>query len=484
MKNPSFWIGAMLITGIVGLVIVPSTYADQAQSVAVDAVRPPLFASDSGLSEAIRYRPEKIAGHAPSDPLLLLPVKVGGWWGYADRRGSLIVAPTYEWVDHFEPFTEYRRRREMKSWRTRVVANGRTSILCYAINKEDRDNSVNDLYTLQTHVPSSSGSVDWAGRFSDDHALVANRVGQDVRVWAIRDNGELVWETGRDTVGEISDHRVALKRSGHFFYLDLRADIEFTAPVFTQAGPFREGVAIVRNAQGQTAVIDVRGEVVFLDARNEIESLREFRDGLAPVKAGGKWGYLDKRFRIAIPPRFESAEPFFGGVAVVKENGQWGLLNKAGRIVPLPGYDRVTWGGDTATLSDDAASRREYAKNPRWIVWRDGKAGYIDRRGKEVVPVQFTDAHPYHRGAARVACPPSFGYIDVGGRVLWDPLWVEQTGVRGLELRPTPPAQAWTGVAEPGGDRPPAPYPLFEPEGRVVSIDALGSEPWHVPDQD
>ncbi len=42
-----------------------------------------------------------------------------------------------------------------------------------------------------------------------------------------------------------------------------------------------------------------------------------FREGLAPVRENGTWGYIDEKGKIVIAPRFVWAKPFGGGKAEV-----------------------------------------------------------------------------------------------------------------------------------------------------------------------
>ncbi|MEI6218409.1 MAG: WG repeat-containing protein, partial [bacterium] len=43
-----------------------------------------------------------------------------------------------------------------------------------------------------------------------------------------------------------------------------------------------------------------------------------FREGLAAVKMGGKWGYIDRSGKEVIYPYFDAAGEFWEGLAVVK----------------------------------------------------------------------------------------------------------------------------------------------------------------------
>ena len=61
-----------------------------------------------------------------------------------------------------------------------------------------------------------------------------------------------------------------------------------------------------------------------------------FRDGLCRFWAEGKYGYADTRCRVAISPTFDDAKSFANGVAAVKDGqGKWGYIDKEGnQIIP------------------------------------------------------------------------------------------------------------------------------------------------------
>jgi hypothetical protein len=76
-----------------------------------------------------------------------------------------------------------------------------------------------------------------------------------------------------------------------------------------------------------------------------------FVEGRARTQVDGKIGYLDRKLRVAIPPRYDWGFPFEHGKAVVcsgcalrpdggehqlVEGGMWGIVDRSGReIVPL-----------------------------------------------------------------------------------------------------------------------------------------------------
>jgi len=53
-----------------------------------------------------------------------------------------------------------------------------------------------------------------------------------------------------------------------------------------------------------------------------------FSQGLAAVKIGDKWGYIDKTGKFVIQPQFNYAQSFSEGLAAVKIGGKWGYISR------------------------------------------------------------------------------------------------------------------------------------------------------------
>ncbi|MEL6347933.1 MAG: WG repeat-containing protein [Myxococcota bacterium] len=64
---------------------------------------------------------------------------------------------------------------------------------------------------------------------------------------------------------------------------------------------------------------------------DRVDGYRVFQD-----TASGRWGYLNAKFQIAIPPQFDSADDFSHAHAVVRQHGRCTLINTEGK--PIGGY--------------------------------------------------------------------------------------------------------------------------------------------------
>ncbi|QOY89865.1 WG repeat-containing protein [Paludibaculum fermentans] len=232
------------------------------------------------------------------------------------------------------------------------------------------------------------------------------------------------------------------------------------------------------NGSRQEGFVDFQGRRVIPE---KFEGTTEFSEGLAAVRVGGLWGYIDKSGAFAIAPRFLEAEPFsegaarviaegpcmspwrggciIGGVAIGAPEGtdvrrakfpgcRYSYIDKSG--VPLfettygsadnfsEGLARVSGAGGSGFIDKTGTVRiplqfrhvRPFSDGmARFLKGRDW--GYMDKAGREVFPAQFEYAQDFSEGAAVVGRP--FGavhFIDKGGRKLFDAEYTRASGFR------------------------------------------------------
>jgi hypothetical protein len=150
--------------------------------------------------------------------------------------------------------------------------------------------------------------------------------------------------------------------------------------------------------------------------------------GSEKTTSGTKWGYINGIGTMAIPVRFNYAEDFqTNGLAIVQEDNGSGLINTTGAYFVRPKYSYIAPfsegravvidenghyrltndSGDILTSKDysymaDIHDGRAMVNNQQ----ADGKTmyGYVDRSGKEVIPLRYEDASDFanHRAIVKV----------------------------------------------------------------------------------
>lgn len=166
---------------------------------------------------------------------------------------------------------------------------------------------------------------------------------------------------------------------------------------YAAAEPFNAyGFAVVRDAKGETGVIDTSGktvielresprtvdftdgaiayryatESVYFDTTGKETGTYEgaagfFSNGLLRVQRGGRWGYINTKGELAIPARFADAGDFIDGRALVKQmDGTYAVQYAAGTRAGLPAEPAaLTIGHDGLIVLRDEDSYRLYSLN-------------------------------------------------------------------------------------------------------------------------
>ncbi|MEM7625835.1 MAG: WG repeat-containing protein [Planctomycetota bacterium] len=387
--------------------------------------------NDLVFGSATRPDPIKLSRSGFTDELL--PVNINGFYGLINQRIRLTAPPLYDWTDDgFEGLA-------------RGTLDGKTGFL--------------------------QGNGDWRfppvfdelDRFQEGFAVFQGPGGGYGFLDQARD---VRHQPEFNAALRFKDGRAAVQVGDRCGYLDLRMKL-VTPLAFTAARSFHDGFAAVRLADnaagpgaagghgepdgtrgsggdgykphaelvnveidlaeaqavpqynGRWAYLNLAGRLVFIDPTGGIEYLGDFNDNLACFQAGGKWGYLDQRFRVVVEPMYEDARDFTNGLAAVKLNGKWGYIDRRYVFVVPPQYEEADDFDETLAM-----------------VKAEGKIGFIDRTGRMAIPPQFDSAEPFSRGVARVNRDDSFAYIGINGYVFFDPR-AAQNGIVDVRIRET-----------------------------------------------
>lgn len=194
-----------------------------------------------------------------------------------------------------------------------------------------------------------------------------------------------------------------------------------------------------------------------------------FSDGLALIKQGELWGFINQNDKAVISPQYEEATAFYNAVAIVKQSGKFALIDTSGKtITPFvytylqrlaDGLYLVKKDQQVGLINADAEVvlpiRYDYIesvenghifavlKGKRYllkkvdnyqqndiydyigsfreglaVVAKDNRWGYINKQGDVVIKPQFAFAAAFHDGLARVKKSGLYGYIDHRGELV------------------------------------------------------------------
>jgi hypothetical protein len=303
----------------------------------------------------------------------LAAVKVGEKWGFIDASGKFGIEPRFEM-----------ERRVINKSRTELrptFGDFHEGLAAVAVSGKWG-------YMNETGATAIEPRFEAAGPFSED--LAAVRLGD--KFGYINGQGVLVIPAEYEEVREFSDGMAAVRAGGHWGYIDKSGKVVI-APRFTEKTESRTYAGI-------------KVDVVLYD-------FSDFHEGLAAVKVGEKWGYIDKEGKTVISPQFERVLWFSGGLAPVAIGGREGYVDTSGKIAIKPQFEMAFTFKDA--VARVALPTKSKAGDQQW--------GYIDKKGDFVIPAKFAGADDFREGMAKVNFREGKvlrnGYVDSSGNLVW-----------------------------------------------------------------
>ena len=294
-------------------------------------------------------------------------IKINQKWGFVDTRGKIIIPEQYDYVGNF--------------------GSGLAAVFI------DKDRNRNPTYgyidssgtiVIPIKYVLDMATYDFeATTFRDGKAIIKI----DGKYGYINLQGKLTFP------GDIFEDKyfsegLAVTNFGsrgarNFGYVDIE-NKTVIPPQFSTAAPFSEGLAavgfgppvVVRGDRfspisefennffpgtyalfGNAAFINKKGEVIIsfnppmlihpsVSTKKQnptsqtsqnwpgtVHEFRSFSQGLAAVKFGDKWGYIDRTGHISIQPQFDDAYDFRRGIATVKLNAKHALISLTGKMI-------------------------------------------------------------------------------------------------------------------------------------------------------
>lgn len=274
----------------------------------------------------------------------------------------------------------------------------------------------------------------------------------------IGSDGKEIVSPKYDSVGSgFYDELAAVSIGGKWGYIDEKGN-EVIPLVYEYVSAFDDGIALAaydwdQSSEIVAAFIDTTGATVAHMPPNmsypwDVEGNPVFNEGLLWVESTTyidpsnsnsngmqgpgaytsegtkiitKTGVVDpKTGEVVLKPEYDnlvtdsSSHYFQDGFAIVAKDGERVIVNKKGTVISdLPQYK-------------DAEDVYETGFNEGLAAIRvDGKWGYIDTRGKEVVAPQYEEALNFTNGLAAINVNNQWGFIDKSGGVIISPQYEE-----------------------------------------------------------
>jgi hypothetical protein len=162
---------------------------------------------------------------------------------------------------------------------------------------------------------------------------------------------------------------------------------------------FRNGLAVVILGN-KFGILKTNGKYLIQPQKNSISI---FDDGTISIKRGSKWNYYTRSMKLLFTSSDELE--FKDDLAFFVKDDKWGVINNFGKVIVKPKYD--------APMIFDGFSEGV------GVVAMNGKQGAIDKLGRIRVPLVYDLLYPMTNGLMQFQMGNSFGYIDERNRVVW-----------------------------------------------------------------
>ncbi|MBT2644687.1 WG repeat-containing protein [Bacillus sp. ISL-41] len=174
-------------------------------------------------------------------------------------------------------------------------------------------------------------------------------------------------------------------------------------PQYTYALHFQEGLAWVQNEDGWGAIDTTGNWVIPPIAGNLKDDLyTSFQEGISWLEFTDGFRPINKQGKFITNKKYMNHEPFDEGLAAVCDfNGKWGFIDKTGKEVIKPKYNEV---GEFINGIAMIRITQSY--------------GLINKEGKEIVKPQYEEIASFQEGLAKVSKNGKSGFIDQTGKVV------------------------------------------------------------------
>jgi hypothetical protein len=132
-----------------------------------------------------------------------------------------------------------------------------------------------------------------------------------------------------------------------------------------------------------------------------------------PVTSDSKQNVTSQTGKLVIQPQFDDAYRFSEGLAAVKIGDKWGFIDKTGKLVIPPQFESIS-----ESYENEARSFKSFSEGLAAVKLGENKWGYIDKTGKFVIPPKFASVTSFSEGVARVWIGNKSGYIDKTGKFI------------------------------------------------------------------
>lgn len=210
-----------------------------------------------------------------------------------------------------------------------------------------------------------------------------------------------------DDVTTFSEGLAAVNQRGKWGYIDHSGKVIIPLN-YKSAWAFHEHKARVRPFDSPDCFVGTDGSVV---ASGEWSAAGDFSEGLALVRIGNAFGYIDSTGTLTIPAVYSGGRTFYRGVAVIEAEEKNGVINAKGEIVISTDFDHITIHKEEQIIvCRDSQTSSAFDLNGKELV-RLENSTILDTDGKLISFMKDDKAFFYDIAAKRIS--PSGNFVNI-----------------------------------------------------------------------
>jgi hypothetical protein len=323
-----------------------------------------------------------ISAYAQSYVILVQPAGSKDW-GYADLSGNLILDAKYKKAIGFS-----------EEGYAAIYDPKLKQFYFIDIHGETLQTEIKDYKLIEIFGFGMKG-------FNDGFAPV--KLGEK---WGyMNTEGKLSIAAKYDKVTVFNGGYASVQNGKQFLVVD-HSGREFSAniPGLVDLNDFSENLAVFKTEDGKAGFLDGNARVAI---QPKFDAAGDFHGGLAWAKtSAGMIGFINPMGEWVIEPNFDAGKNFDPscGLARIKKGDKWGYLNMSGEVLNMEDTDLFE------DFSDGLARGR-----------KNDKFGYFNDKMEWAIQPQFDGARDFKNGYASVRNGSLWGVIDRSGNWVIEP---------------------------------------------------------------
>ncbi|WP_338763047.1 WG repeat-containing protein [Bernardetia sp. ABR2-2B] len=179
----------------------------------------------------------------------------------------------------------------------------------------------------------------------------------------------------------------------------------------------------------ENAILTKAGLLVTEIAGQTIDSMTYFSENRLPIKAGGKYGLMDEKGQVILPPTYSFIFPFENGTAKVKIGEHFKLIDKEGKTLLIPEYDYIgSFENGMALIVKDKKvgvtnNKGQLIIEPQYErlsiesgiirARKDGKWGIVNTQNKPLLPFEYQYISTFSENTAIIRKNNLWGFLSI-----------------------------------------------------------------------